>query len=302
MPKSSFTLINFILLIATICAPLEYAHGAPVVHQVRNSSTVRRAQINGPTEVHTTHTTQTTLGPVTESCDILLTPFKAPDGTDLVREDRKCVIEFDPNGSSQSSNPSDTSNGGDNNGGLSNSNTDGSTSPDSSGSTSDGSNTSASTNTGQDGATIIGSGAIGASALSSIAASSTAGSSTTSSVEISATPAPQSAGSVSQNTDSGAAAGDNTPTPTSTPGTTPSGSSSSTGTSAAADSTSTNFQLPGTKLSVLPIGLGVFAGVSVIALIVVGLVTYERTKYRKAFRQRKLAEQGQAPGMSERPM
>ena len=31
----------------------------------------------------------------------------------------------------------------------------------------------------------------------------------------------------------------------------------------------------------LPIGLGVFAGVSVIALVVVGLVTYERTKYRK---------------------
>lgn len=31
----------------------------------------------------------------------------------------------------------------------------------------------------------------------------------------------------------------------------------------------------------LPIGLGIFAGISVIALIVVGLVTYERTKYRK---------------------
>lgn len=41
------------------------------------------------------------------------------------------------------------------------------------------------------------------------------------------------------------------------------------------------FELPGSKLSVLPIGLGVFAGISVIALIVVGLVTYERTKYRK---------------------
>lgn len=39
--------------------------------------------------------------------------------------------------------------------------------------------------------------------------------------------------------------------------------------------------MPGRKLSVLPIGLGVFAGISVIALIVVGLVTYERTKYRK---------------------
>lgn len=31
----------------------------------------------------------------------------------------------------------------------------------------------------------------------------------------------------------------------------------------------------------LPIGLGVFAGVSVIALFVVGLVTYERTKHRR---------------------
>jgi hypothetical protein len=47
---------------------------------------------------------------------------------------------------------------------------------------------------------------------------------------------------------------------------------------------------------VLPIGLGVFAGISVIALIVVGLVTYERTKYRKAFRQRRLAETGAAMG------
>jgi len=50
--------------------------------------------------------------------------------------------------------------------------------------------------------------------------------------------------------------------------------------------------MPGKTISVLPIGLGVFAGISVIALIVVGLVTYERTKYRKAFRARKLAEQG----------
>lgn len=55
---------------------------------------------------------------------------------------------------------------------------------------------------------------------------------------------------------------------------------------AAAQSSSTPsaaaaFTLPGKKLSVLPIGLGVFAGISVIALIVVGLVTYERTKYRK---------------------
>jgi hypothetical protein len=59
--------------------------------------------------------------------------------------------------------------------------------------------------------------------------------------------------------------------------------------SAAADNTTANpsssaaaaFQIPGKKISVLPIGLGIFAGISVIALIVVGLVTYERTKYRK---------------------
>jgi len=54
--------------------------------------------------------------------------------------------------------------------------------------------------------------------------------------------------------------------------------------------------LPGKKLEVLPIGLGVFAGISVIALIVVGLVTYERTKYRKAFRQRRLAASGAEMG------
>jgi hypothetical protein len=45
--------------------------------------------------------------------------------------------------------------------------------------------------------------------------------------------------------------------------------------------TSAAFGIPGKKLSVLPIGLGVFAGISLIALIVVGLVTWERTKYRR---------------------
>jgi hypothetical protein len=48
----------------------------------------------------------------------------------------------------------------------------------------------------------------------------------------------------------------------------------------------------------LPIGLGVFAGISVIALIVVGLVTYERTKYRKQFRKQKLAETAAPMGYS----
>jgi len=61
--------------------------------------------------------------------------------------------------------------------------------------------------------------------------------------------------------------------------------------------------IPGQTIQVLPIGLGVFAGITVIALIVVGIVTFERTQYRKAFRARKLAEQGGAMGyggMAER--
>lgn len=61
-------------------------------------------------------------------------------------------------------------------------------------------------------------------------------------------------------------------------------SSASVTASAAADDASasaTPFTLPGKKLQVLPIGLGIFAGVTVIALIVVGLVTWERTKYRR---------------------
>jgi len=52
----------------------------------------------------------------------------------------------------------------------------------------------------------------------------------------------------------------------------------------------TPFDPPGKKLEVLPIGLSVFAGVSVIALVVVGIVTYERTKHRKNFRKQKQEE------------
>jgi len=47
---------------------------------------------------------------------------------------------------------------------------------------------------------------------------------------------------------------------------------------------------------VLPIGLGVFGGISVIAIVVVGIVTYERTKHRRNFRNRKLAETGAEMG------
>ncbi|KIK97367.1 hypothetical protein PAXRUDRAFT_824997 [Paxillus rubicundulus Ve08.2h10] len=50
------------------------------------------------------------------------------------------------------------------------------------------------------------------------------------------------------------------------------------------------FTMPGRSLEVLPIGLGVFGGITAIAVFVVAFVTWERVKYRKAFRQRRLAE------------
>jgi len=78
------------------------------------------------------------------------------------------------------------------------------------------------------------------------------------------------------------------PTPTLAGALTPSDPSSPVAVAGAAETSP--YTVGGKKLSVLPIGLGVFAGISVIALIVVALVTWERTKYRKAFRQRKLAE------------
>ncbi|KAH7888605.1 hypothetical protein F5I97DRAFT_1854036 [Phlebopus sp. FC_14] len=59
------------------------------------------------------------------------------------------------------------------------------------------------------------------------------------------------------------------------------------------------FVLPGTSMQVLPIGLGIYGGVTAIAIIIVALVTYERIQYRKVFRQRRLAEQGAAVGFSD---
>ncbi|KAH9083672.1 hypothetical protein EDB83DRAFT_2330468 [Lactarius deliciosus] len=96
------------------------------------------------------------------------------------------------------------------------------------------------------------------------------------------TPVPSS----SQTSQSSSSVDTSTASPETAPDTTPTPSSAAQGA----------FQIPGKKISVLPIGLGIFAGISVIALIVVGLVTYERTKYRKIFRQRKLAEQGAGAG------
>ncbi|KAL6307861.1 hypothetical protein BKA93DRAFT_747219 [Sparassis latifolia] len=58
----------------------------------------------------------------------------------------------------------------------------------------------------------------------------------------------------------------------------------------------TPFALPGTKILVLPVGLIIFCTVTGIGLVVFSVVTFERSRYRKTFRKRRLAEQGAPMG------
>jgi len=51
------------------------------------------------------------------------------------------------------------------------------------------------------------------------------------------------------------------------------------------------FSLPGRTMQVLPVGIGVFGSVTAITIIIVAVVTVERVRYRKAFRERRLAQQ-----------
>jgi len=81
-----------------------------------------------------------------------------------------------------------------------------------------------------------------------------------------------------------------TPLATASTSDAPAASATDTSEGPAQPTSEADFEMPGRSLQVLPIGLGIFCGITAIALIVVGTVTYERTKYRKAFRQRKLAE------------
>ncbi|KAG0706087.1 hypothetical protein DFH29DRAFT_903522 [Suillus ampliporus] len=56
------------------------------------------------------------------------------------------------------------------------------------------------------------------------------------------------------------------------------------------------FVMPGRSLQVLPVGLGVFGSITGITIIIVALVTLERVRYRRVFRERRLAEQGAMMG------
>jgi len=269
-----------------------------------------RVRQNGATTVQTVHTTQTLAGQLTETCVITLTPITDKSGQPAVEEVKKCSLSYN--------NLGDGSGGGDGSPNLTTSSTTftavstaGNTAATSS-FTADASGASTSTTFSSAAATSTSAFSTGASVGTSTASGTSTGSLTSTSTLSSQTSTASVSGLVVNGISTVTGIPNQTATPTTTTSATDAGtavdaSASPPGATAAAaeqPSDSAAFQLPGKKLSVLPIGLGVFAGISVIALIVVGLVTYERTKYRKAFRARKLAESGATMGyggMAQRP-
>lgn len=279
-------------------APSIHSLPAPVPRWTRNV-VVRQddGTFSGPQTVHTVNTANTAAGTVTTTCDITLTPVQGPNGESLVREDQNCQISVNGQDTTSTTSTSTSNNGGTSNTGTTSSDGSSTTSSDNGTDTGAGTSTSSDTNSGTNSTT------------SSTTTSATTGTTSSSSGDgvtedgpivgeapISAATAATDVAGAAPTSGSAAASSSVAGALASAVSAASSAvSPSSSGTSAndtAASATSSAFVIPGKTLSVLPIGLGVFAGISVIALIVVGLVTYERTKYRRAFRQRRLAEQG----------
>jgi len=276
----SFTLrIQQIALLALFqCLLLSFAHVNALPLEPRQAAP-------SPTSLMTVQTLDTVAGPMTETCVITLTPITDGNGQPAVEEVKNCKFALSADNSGAQPPP-----------GSSNSAATVSVPPTTVSLVTSSSNPAATSSVSQATTTAAAQSSVSVATslatapptaapspsanapvvvngISSIAASAAASIAPSAVVGTGASAAADSAASISASAAASAAAEQS-------PSTSP----------AAA------FQLPGRQLSVLPIGLGVFAGISVIALIVVGLVTYERTKYRKAFRQRKLAESGQAMG------
>ncbi|KAI0326865.1 hypothetical protein GY45DRAFT_1222576, partial [Cubamyces sp. BRFM 1775] len=302
---------------------LGVVHSAPLAPQKRTLDTSVRVARDGDNLDHsvtlqTSNTIQTAVGPMLQTCTIQLDPITGDNGEPLVRETKSCSVAMTSSGNNAGSGGSNSgsSDSGSSSSADSSSATDGSASSTDTASATD-SAASASPTDSNASAPATTTGAIGVNGVSQIPGSalSTGATDTASATDsgVTATATAASGGaavsaagfstidasSVATETDANSPA-TATPAPSGT-GTAAgdlSNGSSTSATSAAdtAQSSAPAFVLPGTHIQVLPIGLGIFAGISVIALIVVGLVTYERTKYRRAFRQRKLAESGAAMG------
>ncbi|PVF96768.1 hypothetical protein CPB86DRAFT_775639 [Serendipita vermifera] len=293
---SAYAFFLLALLISTVVAtPInrQPTHQEIARAKVRYEARQAQEDLTGPVTFQTVTTTQTPAGTITQTCNVTLTPEQGSDGQTVIKSEKVCNFKVDTG---------NTGNGGGNDNGSSSTTS---------------SSIAESTTTTQSQETQT--------ATASETTSTESASATTSATVVPAiseigvttipaseagTPSPSASASATGSTPPAisvigtgqiptSAAGTPSPAPTSTATlvtsvTTLSDGSLSTLTStpSAAAAQEAAATTPGKKLEVLPIGLGVFAGVSVIALIVVGLVTYERTKYRKAFRQRKLAEAG----------
>ncbi|KIM30533.1 hypothetical protein M408DRAFT_328098 [Serendipita vermifera MAFF 305830] len=274
--------------------------------------------LSQPVTFQTVTTTQTQAGTITTTCNVTLSPITAADGSTQIRQEKQCKFDVSPaGGSDNQSSSSSTSNGGQTQTSTSSAATETATESQATQtqttqtlSSSVSSATATATGTAPPAVSVIGPGVIDASSTGTVSGSSSVQSSVSATATGSAPPAvsvigpgqiPVSATGTASQASASVSGSASLVTSVTTLSNGQVSTAITTPTAAAAEQQAAT--TPGQKLEVLPIGLGVFAGVSVIALIVVGLVTYERTKYRKAFRQRKLAEAGANMGyggMAER--
>ncbi|PCH43849.1 hypothetical protein WOLCODRAFT_26237 [Wolfiporia cocos MD-104 SS10] len=220
-----------------------------------------------PTTVQTSNIVQTTSGTMIETCDVVLTP----DGNGSVQEVKSCTLT--PIGSS---------------------------SPDS---TSVATATAAATAAAGTAPAIV---VVGESSIASTAvftSPATASATVSGAAASAATSAAVSAGGAIA---TGTAA-DSTPTPVNNDANggsaaNASGAVASSSASAATVSTTAKaaavvtFTIPGRHILIIPVGLVIYCTLTGIVMIIVALVTIERVMYRRAFRQRRLAEQGAPMG------
>ncbi|KAI0915799.1 hypothetical protein AcV5_003621 [Taiwanofungus camphoratus] len=215
--------------------------------------------ISQPMTVQMNQTVQTASGPMMQTCSITLTPIAGQSGE--VQEIKSCTLSAMPG-------PADASPSG----GVS---------------SAGGSDPAAGVDSPM---SIIGETTIPASLISTAApaatASDSAAASGVTSVAASGTAAAGLGGP------SGSALADNSPTAANNAA----GATSATAEADAAASSPPPFPIPGRHIMILPVGLVIFCVITGITILVVMFVTYERMRYRKAFRKRKLAEQGAAMG------
>jgi len=251
----------------------------------------RQSTDGQPQTLMTTTYTQTLAGNMTQTCVITLTPVTAADGTAAVQEVKTCTLAL---GDANNSGTTTTSNGTASTGtDSSSSSTTDSTNSTSSSTDTTGTSSSTTAAAGSGGAVSVDGGVSEVSATAT--ASATDASDSAASASATSTASTDGSNEVAAGAPAVSAGGVSLVSVTAT-----SASSAAATIAAAAEqapsASTSKFVVPGQSIQVLPIGLGIFGAISGIALIVVLYLTWKRRAYRKAFRARKLAEEGAGMG------